>query len=76
MTTENGEQREQEVAWTDLKAADMQAWVKGTTVENPVAWRYSHHLNFQQESTKRSVLIPTDVPNEVNKQLWLANGTV
>lgn len=47
----------------------MQAWVKGTTVENPVARRYSHHFNFQQESMEKSVLIPTDVPNEVNKQL-------
>lgn len=52
MTTENGEQREQEVAWTDLKASDMRGWVKGTSVGNRVAWRYSHLPDVRQESVK------------------------
>lgn len=44
MTTKNGELQEQEVAWTDLKISDMWGWVKRTSVQKCLAWRYNHQL--------------------------------
>ena len=68
MTTENGEQHEQEVAWTDLKVSDMWGWVKRTSVEKCLAWRYNHQLKYHQAATENCLgRLLIAVLNEVNK---------
>lgn len=65
MTTENGEQQEQEVAWTDLKASDVWGRVKRTSVEKRLAWRYNHQLKYHQAARKEK-------KNNFWADLWLS----